>query len=625
MNLFEDLAWLPRPMADFSAKLKAANSALELRSLAQHALDDNQLRKLSKKYRQIKEADGDLSSLASVSLGLLSNATTKMMIESIQATSLRFGIAATIMDAPFNHVAQEAFSDDSFFADSDLDVLLIALDYRGLPIQPCPGVESRASKNVQECLAYLDSLIGSLHKKTSAQIILQNIVPPVELLAGSFERRLPGSLSWLIHQINIEIEKRASPSLLVLDVLGLAERVGLSNWHDPTLWNIGKLPFSPKYLPVYADYICRLLAARRGKSRRCLILDLDNTLWGGVIGDDGLDGILIGNGDPTGEAHLHLQRTVLALRDRGIVLAVSSKNEDATARLPFRSHPDMLLKESHIAVFQANWLDKATNIREIAKTLSLGLESLVFLDDNPVERMQVRRELPQVAIPELPEDPAEFSRYLIAAGYFEAITFSDEDQKRAEFYQNNAKRIEILNQSSDMHSYLVALDMEITLSKFDQQGRTRITQLISKSNQFNLTSKRYTEPQIAQLENSEKHFTRQVRLKDVLGDNGMISVVICEKHSDRWKIDTWLMSCRVLGRRVEEAILQDLVNCAKVAGVDFLEGEYIPSSRNNIVQDHYKKLGFALKEVRPDGVHVWVMQISSYEPISLPMKFIYPA
>jgi FkbH-like protein len=264
----------------------------------------------------------------------------------------------------------------------------------------------------------------------------------------------------LISRLNFEIDQFATNNTFILDVAGLASKIGLANWHNPTQWNIGKLPFSQQFTPIYSDYVCRILATRLGKSRRCLILDLDNTLWGGIIGDDGLEGILIGHGDPTAEAHLEIQKIALQLRERGIVLAVSSKNEDATARKPFLDHPDMLIREKHIAVFQANWADKASNIKAIAETLSLGLESMVFLDDNPAERMQVRNELPEVAVPELPLDPALFSRTMIAAGYFEAIGFSEEDRNRASYYQDNAKRAQILSQSSDMENYLRSLQMK---------------------------------------------------------------------------------------------------------------------------------------------------------------------
>jgi FkbH-like protein len=333
-----------------------------------------------------------------------------------------------------------------------------------------------------------------------------------------------------------------------------------------------------------------------------------------------LEGILIGNGDPISEAHLHIQRVALELRERGIVLAISSKNEDAVARQPFKEHPDMLLRENHIAVFQANWSDKASNIKAISEELSLGLESMVFLDDNPAERLQVRRELPEVAVPELPDDPALYIRTLIAAGYFEVITYSEEDQKRASFYQDNAKRTNILRQSSSIDSYLMSLNMEITISPFDILGRQRIAQLISKSNQFNLTTKRYSELDIKGFEESGNFFTRQIRLKDLLGDNGMISVIICKKNKSFWEIDTWLMSCRVLGRRVEEAALHDIVKNAQKDGANTIRGYYAPTARNMIVRDHYKKLGFN-KISEELGCEIWELKIADYQFLEIPMTF----
>jgi FkbH-like protein len=366
-----------------------------------------------------------------------------------------------------------------------------------------------------------------------------------------------------------------------------------------------------------------MLAAQLGKSRRCLILDLDNTLWGGIIGDDGLDGILIGNGNPIAEAHLSLQKTILELRSRGVVLAVSSKNEDLIARQPFRSHPEMLLREEHIAVFQANWLDKASNVRAIANELSLGLESIVFLDDNPAERLQIRQELPEVAVPELPQDASYYSRTLIAAGYFEAINFLEEDRNRVVQYQRNAERVQLLNHSSDMKAYLKSLQMEIQFSKFDAIGRSRIVQLISKSNQFNLTTRRYNELDIKEFEENLNYFTRQIRLKDVFGDNGMIGVVICKKNSDSWEIDTWLMSCRVLGRQVEIAVLQDIVENAKRLGAVEIIGTYLSTKRNVMVKNHYEKLGF--KQIKNSGStgESWRLEISSYIKVDIPMSVKY--
>ncbi|MBI70385.1 MAG: haloacid dehalogenase [Gemmatimonadetes bacterium] len=621
-NIYEDLSWLPQPPQDFSQRLNEVTNGNDLRELAKFSLDENHLRRLYKKTLTLQNEHVDLLPLTAIKIGVISNATTKLVVPALVGTALRSGISLQVVEAEFNQIAQETFSSDSVFISQKLDFILVAIDYRGLPLSPCPGDEDSAEKNVQDCLGYLKSVVESVRTKTGAQIILQNIASPVEALSGSYEGSLPGSANWLISRLNSELDGLVADDTFIVDIAGLAANLGLTNWHDPTLWNIAKLSFSQRYMPIYADYVCRIMSARLGKSRRCLILDLDNTLWGGVIGDDGLEGILIGNGDPTAEAHLHIQQTVLELRERGVVLAVSSKNEDATARQPFKEHPDMLLREEHIAAFQANWSDKASNIKAIAEMLSLGLESMVFLDDNPAERMQVRRELPEVAVPELPKDPALYARTLIAAGYFEAITFSEEDRKRATFYQGNAKRVQTLNQSSDMDAYLKSLDMEISFTPFDATGRARIAQLISKSNQFNLTTKRYSELDVKELEGDQSFYTRQIRLKDTFGDNGMISVIVCKKNTSAWEIDSWLMSCRVLGRRVELAALQDIVTNAKASGATKVVGTYIPTVRNIIVKDHYKKLGFT-KILDESEIETWKLDISDFVALDLPMKLTY--
>ena len=621
-NIYEDLSWLPQPPQDFSQRLNEVTNGNDLRELAKFSLDENHLRRLYKKTLTLQNEHVDLLPLTAIKIGVISNATTKLVVPALVGTALRSGISLQVVEAEFNQIAQETFSSDSVFIGQKLDFILVAIDYRGLPLSPCPGDEASAEKNVQDCLGYVKSVLESLRTKTGAQIILQNIASPVEALSGSYEGSLPGSANWLISRLNSELDGLVADDTFIVDIAGLAANLGLTNWHDPTLWNIAKLSFSQRYMPIYADYVCRIMSARLGKSRRCLILDLDNTLWGGVIGDDGLEGILIGNGDPTAEAHLHIQQTVLELRERGVVLAVSSKNEDATARQPFKEHPDMLLREEHIAAFQANWSDKASNIKAIAEMLSLGLESMVFLDDNPAERMQVRRELPEVAVPELPKDPALYARTLIAAGYFEAITFSEEDRKRATFYQGNAKRVQTLNQSSDMDAYLKSLDMEISFTPFDATGRARIAQLISKSNQFNLTTKRYSELDVKELEGDQSFYTRQIRLKDTFGDNGMISVIVCKKNTSAWEIDSWLMSCRVLGRRVELAALQDIVTNAKASGATKVVGTYIPTVRNIIVKDHYKKLGFT-KILDESEIETWKLDISDFVALDLPMKLTY--
>ena len=344
----------------------------------------------------------------------------------------------------------------------------------------------------------------------------------------------------------------------LVDIARVATWVGLERWHDPARWHMGKMPFAMTFVPLYADQVGRVLAAIAGKSRKCLVLDLDNTLWGGVIGDDGVEGIALGQGSAAGEAFLEIQRMAKRLRQRGVILAVCSKNEEDAALKPFREHPEMALTEDDIAVFHANWTDKAANLRTIAETLNIGIDALVFLDDNPAERAQVRRELPLVAVPELPEDPALYPRTLMAGGWFEAVSFVEEDAKRADDYRAQAKRRELAS-TSDVAGYLASLEIVCTFRPFDAVNRARISQLANKSNQFNLTTRRYTEAQIAAAQDDPSRFTLQVRLADRFGDSGMISVIIFRREPDRWVNEAWLMSCRVLGRRVEEAVLAEVV------------------------------------------------------------------
>jgi FkbH-like protein len=617
VRLYQSLAWLPRPPADFVARCRAVESEQEpgakLQSLASYALDENDLHRLAKLVTGARDAGHPLSPLIPFRLGILSNATTDFIVPALIASAARYGIALECIPSPYGQVVQEAMSADSEINRAQLDAVLLAVDYRGYSLSSTPGNADAARATVDAAVGQLDMIRSGIGANGRTVCIVQNLAPPAETLFGNLDGVLPGTLVSGVREFNRGIAQSLSGSHDVLfDVAGLAATVGLAEWYSPDQWNLAKLPFSATYLPLYGEHVARIIAALRGKSRRCLASDLDNTLWGGVIGDDGLEGIQIAQGDASGEAYLSVQRYLLELRQRGVVLAVSSKNNDETARSPFRKHPEMLLREEHFAVFQANWDDKASNIRAIANELDLGLDAMVLLDDNPAERALVREFLPQVAVPELPDDPAFYARVLNAAGYFEVVTFSSEDLKRADFYQDNVRRISLQKQSTDIENYLASLKMVITFQPFDDTGRPRITQLINKSNQFNLTTKRYTEPEVAAAERDPKCFTLQVRVADIFGDNGMISVVICRKHeAGVWDIDTWLMSCRVIGRRIEDTVLQEIVDHAKRAGIHKLVGKYVPTGRNQLVVRHYEKLGFQRIEETPDGTTAWELDVDS--------------
>ncbi|MFC5552229.1 HAD-IIIC family phosphatase [Massilia aerilata] len=618
----KELPWLPPAGDDFRPRVRALRQAAEIderdiRVLATSALNLPQLELLAKAVPKTALPLG----VEWIKMAVLSNATTDLLLPAIVASAPRHGIWVDAHGAPFGSFVNEALDPESETHRRRNDVVVLALDYRAFGFTPCPGNAARAAELVDAAVQTVTQLTQAFQAANGALVVVQTLAPPATGLFGNLDGQLPGTLLWMVERFNQQLRAVQAPGQVLLDVARLAANIGLDQWHDPIQWNIGKFPFSHDVVPLYADTLCRLVMAAKGKAKKCLVLDLDNTLWGGVIGDDGMTGIVLGQGDAVGEAFLEIQRTALALRERGVILAVSSKNDEAVARQVFREHPDMLLREEHIAVFQANWKDKASNLRAIADTLCIDVSALVFLDDNPAERQQVRLALPEVAVPELPAAPEYYPAMLLAGGYFEAVQFTDEDRVRAAQYQENAARTVALGAASDMKTYLESLSMTAHVSRFDEAGRARITQLINKTNQFNLTTRRYTEAEVAAFESDPGVIGLQIRLQDRFGDNGMISVLICKRDGERGVIDTWLMSCRVLNRRLEEQVLNILCVSARAQGIRQLVGEYRPTAKNGMVSEHYRKLGFTLAEERADVV-TWTLMLDDYEPRSVPIAVV---
>jgi FkbH-like protein len=623
MEPIADLCWLPPAPDDFAARAKALRAAdsdisAALRALATFRLDPNQLHRLARIVDEKRGDEDALGALTALRIGILSNATTDFIVPAITGSALRHGLAIECVTGAFGQFMQDALDPASSINRARCDAVLLAIDARGYglsgPLGDAAGEEA--------ALAAAIDRVRTIHRAVAERcptVVIQSVAARPETLLGSYDARLPGAEAHVIAEFNRRLADLCSETAMpLLDISALAQRVGTERWHDPVAWYIAQQPFSHSLIPAYAEAVARLLGAVRGKSRKALVLDLDNTCWSGVIGDDGMEGINLSPGDPVGDAHLALQSYALALRDCGILLAICSKNTDAVARRVFREHPDMLLREEHIAKFQANWTDKPANLLEIAEALNLGVESLVFVDDNPAERELVRQKLPQVAVPELPGSPALYVRTLAAASYFEAVSLSSEDRSRARFYVDNAKRVAVEASAGGIDDYLRSIEMTINFAPFDERGRARITQLINKSNQFNLTTRRYTEAEVALLGQDPAVTTLQVRLKDKFGDNGMISTVICRDRGSEREIDTWLMSCRVLGRRVEEAVLVELIRRARENGIARLIGIYRPTERNGIVAGHYEKLGFTPDPTDRDR---WVLEINQTSGLDFPDVF----
>jgi len=620
-----DLPWLPRLGADFKARLAdvsadgTADWGPALAGLAQQHLGLTQAMALSRKLRQLS-AQRKSGALGKFKLGLVSNGTVDFIVPFLEATALRYGLALEVISGDFGQHVQEALDPNSKVNAARPDAVLLALDQRGLPFEGDGA--SWPPYRAAPALARLRELRQGFNQHAGAPCLVQTIPAVLTPQFGSLDAGLEGTARQALLAFNAGLAQDvAASSDVLVDVDWLAQAIGLDAWTDERGWHLAKMPFAQAALPMYAEVVVRAIAAMRGKSRKCLVLDLDNTLWGGVIGDDGLEGIALNPGDARGEAHRAIQAAALDLRRRGVVLAVCSKNDDATARIPFREHPGMLIKEDDIAVFMANWEDKASNLERIAERLDIGIDSLVLLDDNPAEREQVRQALPQVAVPEVGTDPSTFVRSLMLGGYFESAAFTPEDLQRAQQYQGNAKRADLMESTRDLGEFLRSLDMRIRFAPFDALGRKRITQLINKTNQFNLTTRRYTEAQVAAMETSPGHHTLQVSLVDRFGDNGMICVVICSVHNDEWHVDNWLMSCRVLNRKVEEAVCNRIADAARAAGARRIVGLYLRTPRNDMVADLYPRLGFAPVDA-PEGEQRWALALEGREPFDVPMAVV---
>jgi FkbH-like protein len=475
---------------------------------------------------------------------------------------------------------------------------------------------------VEAAIGQLRSLVDAFAATSRTTLLVQSIVAPPERLFGAFDRRQPGTPAWLASRFNDRlVAEILRPGVCLVDIEALATQVGLTDWYDRSQYMTARLPFANDCVPLYAEHVLRVVAAVRGRSRKVLVLDLDNTLWGGVIGDDGIDGIRLGQGDPRGEAFLDVQRAALALKQRGVLLAICSKNDEVVALQAIREHPEMLLREADFSAFQINWADKATNLEILAERLSLGLDSFVFLDDNPFERAQVREALPKVLVPELPSDPAAYSRVLMTAGLFEAVTFSNEDRIRVEQYAANAQRKSLLAQSRDLGAFLRSLQMEAVFTTGGDVGWSRFAQLINKSNQFNLTTRRYSEAEIVSLVADPTTLTLQVRLTDRFGDNGMICAIVAVPDASDWVLDTWVMSCRVLGREVEQMVLNRVAAEAQARGIKRLIGSYRPTERNGMVKDHYARLGFT-RIGSEEAEDRWVLDLAGFTPREVPIETV---
>jgi FkbH-like protein len=550
-----------------------------------------------------------------VRIALLGDSATQMLVKALKGYGYEVGFQFQIFEADYNQIERQVFDHSSELYESEPDFVIIFQSVQKLQKKFQKTDAGRRPDFAEDHLAFVGSLYQAISEKLKVKILYCNFPEFSELVFGNYANKTESSFTWQLRKINAGLMElsRDLKNLFICDLLQLQAQYGSAFAFDPKLYVAADMVFSLDFLPMVAKNMTDIVASITGQFKKCLILDLDNTTWGGIIGDDGVDNIQVGDLG-VGKAFTELQHWAKELQQRGVILAVCSKNTDHIAREPFERHPEMVLRLDDIAVFVANWENKVDNIRYIQGILEIGFDSMVFLDDNPFERNIVRDNIGGISVPELPEDPSEYVPFLRRLNLFETATHSENDASRTRQYQTEAKRREYARSFTDVGDYLQSLEMASEVRPFDAFSVPRVAQLTLRSNQFNLRTVRYTEEDIQRIKDSADHFTFSFTLEDRFGDHGLISVVIMEKKNDRELfLDTWIMSCRVLKRDVEQFVLNCLLDTARQHGFEQLVGEYIPTPKNGLVKDHYLNLGFQ------QAGDFWVLDVAQAAARSVPI------
>ena len=536
----------------------------------------------------------DVTGLPSFKIAVVGDTATQLLCTAICGMGIERGYNVDLLEAEYNQVERQLLDPTSDLYQFDADFIVIFQSTHKLGEH-----HSMLSSEQQATLA--DVRIGFLvsvceNPALAGKKIIYFNYPEIEdTVFGSYANKVESSFTYQVRKLNYELMRLSQQyqNLFICDIVALQNKLGRDMMFAANVYTSTEMILSMDALPYVASRVMDIVCAVKGQFKKCLILDLDNTVWGGVIGDDGLEGIQLGHGLGIGKAFTEFQMWVKKLKQRGIIICVASKNNEETAKEPFEKHPDMVLKLDDIAVFQANWDTKVDNIRTIQQILNIGFDSMVFLDDNPFERNMVRENIKGITVPELPEDPAEYLEYLYSLNLFETASYSNLDKDRTKQYQVEAQRVSLSKSFTNEADFLKSLNMVSVVSGFTKFNTPRVAQLSQRSNQFNLRTIRYTDADIEALANDPNVIDLSFTLDDKFGDNGLIAVVIMKPlDKETLFVDTWFMSCRVLKRGMENFTLNTMVEKAKVAGYKKIIGEYLPTPKNKMVENHYTKLGF---------------------------------
>jgi FkbH-like protein len=550
-------------------------------------------------------------------IAFLSSCTIDPVVTLLQAAAVIEGIEVQPYIGAFNAYAQEILVADSGLYRFQPQSTVLAVQTRDIAPELWDGFADLSNEQViavvQRVSVELAELIRTLRSHSQCHIIVHTLDTPAQLGNGLLDSQQTANQAGAIRTINESLLRlaREEAGVYVLDYDALVARHGRQGWYDERNWEAARLPFATSSLGYLSRQWLEFLAPLTGKLYKAIAIDLDNTLWGGIVGEDGIDGIALGDDEP-GRWFVQLQRVLLDFHRRGILLAACSKNNPAEAMEVLERHPRMLLRPDHFAHFCINWNDKAQNLREIAAQLNIGLDAVAFLDDNPVEREFVRSQLPEVAVIDLPADPSEYARFVREMPGFERLALSAEDRERGSYYAGQVLRERLKETATSVEDFYWSLKMRVQIGSVNAKNLARVSQLTQKTNQLNVTTRRYSEQEILAMSRDPRWHIYTLGVTDRFGDNGLVAVAMVH-DGEVCEIDTFLMSCRVIGRTVETAFLGVIAEQARARGYDKLLGCFIATKKNAPAKDIFSKNGFCCAS-EDSGASMWELDLSTGQP-----------
>jgi FkbH-like protein len=554
----------------------------------------------------------DAANLPVIKVALLGDTATQLLAIALRGSAIEKGYSLALYEEDYDQIERQLLvSQSEYYAYGAKYNIVFQSTQKLLNIYNA-SEHSQREHLADERIAFVRQICTACNET----IIYCNYPEIDDTVYGNYANKTRQSFIYQVRKLNYELMRVAesTSNLFICDLEAIQTKYGRKYCYDSSIYMNGDMVISMESLPQIAARLMDIIGACQGNIKKCVIIDLDNTIWGGNIGDDGVGGIQIGQGQITGKIFSEIQHWLKKLRERGIILAVCSKNEYEVAKKPFMKHPDMVLRFDDIAVFMANWNSKADNIRQIQAILNIGMDSMIFLDDNPVERAMVRENIPDMVVPELPGDPSDYLEYLYDMNLFETASLSEHDQERTKMYQNEYARTQAMKRFDNKDEFLKSLEMKATVHPFRPHDIPRIAELTQRSNQFNLRTVRYSEADVVRLSKQKRYQTYAYDLKDRYGDYGVICIIVMKKRrSGRIFIENWVMSCRVLKRGMETFVMNKIVSYARNIGCKYLIGEYASTNKNKMVDGHYYKYGFKNLGQNKGGRKRYIMDVNEYK------------